>query len=338
MLSFTDVACRRDGKLLFHNADFVIHRGRRVGLGGANGAGKSSLLAMILGELEPDEGVISLQQQVGMTHVAQEMPTGDAVAIEHVMAGDQRIAAIAAAISESEASGDNERYANLLADYEAHGGYSLKSRAASIMLGLGFSMSELERPLSSFSGGWQMRLNLARALVSPNELLLLDEPTNHLDLDAVIWLEQWLLQREGTLLLISHDREFLDTVVHSMLFIEKGTVHLVSGNYSALEAWRAARDANQQALHEKAEKRRAELQSFVDRFRAKATKARQAQSRLKMLERMGETSAVRVESPFRFGFATPEHLPNPLLVLDSIRAGYDDKVVLDKVACSIGSG
>ena len=337
MLSFNEIACRRDGKVLFADLSCVIHAGQKVGLTGANGCGKSSLFAMIQGTLEPDTGSISLQQHVGITHVAQETESSSRSALDYVVDGDQRLRTVQAAIDNCGES-DGERLANLLADLDQAGGYTVHSRAGALLNGLGFSTAQHSWPVNQFSGGWRMRLNLGQALMSPSELLLLDEPTNHLDLDAVLWLESWLRQRDGTLILISHDREFLDAITNNTLHIETETATLVTGNYTAFERWRAARLGNQQAAHEKAQARRKELQSFVDRFRAKATKARQAQSRLKMLERMGETQAVRIESPFRFGFKTPEAMPSPLVVLQGCDLGYDETTVLKNVKMSVQSG
>jgi len=337
MLSFNDVACRRDGKLLFHELSCVIHSGQKIGLTGANGCGKSSLFAMIQGELEADTGTISLQQNIVITHVAQETPSSSRSALDYVVDGDQRLRKLEAAI---DACGDDqgEQLANRLAEFQQCGGYTIKSRAGALLHGLGFSIDSHGNSVASFSGGWRMRLNLAQALISPNELLMLDEPTNHLDLDAVLWLESWLRRREGTLILISHDREFLDSVTNTTLHIETQTANLVTGNYSAFERWRAARLVSQQALHEKTQARRKELQGFVDRFRAKATKARQAQSRLKMLERLGETQAVRIESPFTFGFQTPGAMPSPLVVLNKCNVGYGGDPVLRDISFTVQSG
>ncbi len=292
---------------------------------------------MIRGGLEPDTGSISLQQQVGITHVAQETPSSDRSALDYVIDGDERIRSLQSAI-EACPDDQGERLASLLADLEQAGGYTVHSRAGALLNGLGFATQQHQWPVSRFSGGWRMRLNLGQALMSPNELLLLDEPTNHLDLDAVLWLESWLRQREGTLILVSHDREFLDAVTNMTLHIESGEVTLVSGNYTAFERWRAARLVNQQAAHEKAQARRRELQGFVDRFRAKASKARQAQSRLKMLERLGETQAVRPDSPFTFGFRTPDTMPSPLVVLQKADLGYAETTVLNKVNLTVQSG
>ncbi|MFK7997821.1 MAG: ATP-binding cassette domain-containing protein [Granulosicoccus sp.] len=337
MLSFNDVACRREGKLLFHELSCVVHAGQKIGLTGANGCGKSSLFAMIQGELEPDTGAILLQQNIGITHVAQETPSSSRSALDYVVDGDQRLRALEASI-EACRDDEGERLANTLAEFEQCGGYTVKSRAGALLHGLGFSIDSHGNSVSSFSGGWRMRLNLAQALISPSELLMLDEPTNHLDLDAVLWLESWLRQREGTLILISHDREFLDSVTNTTLHIESQKASLVTGNYSAFEKWRAARLVSQQALHEKTQARRKELQGFVDRFRAKATKARQAQSRLKMLERLGETQAVRIESPFTFSFQTPGAMPSPLVVLQQAEVGYGAEPVLSGINFTVQSG
>ncbi len=336
MLSFNDVACRRDGALLFESASFVVQRGMKIGLTGANGTGKSSLFAMVLGALEADAGSIELQNGVGITHVAQETAGSDRAALDHVLDGDVALRELEAAI---ESCGDDgTRHANLLARYEEIDGWSAPARAGALLHGLGFSSADHVRPVNDFSGGWRMRLNLAQALMSPNELLLLDEPTNHLDLDAVIWLEQWLAARAGTLLLVSHDREFLDAVTTHTLSIENGKVSLESGNFSAFETLRASRLESARATHEKVQARRKELESFVTRFRAKATKARQAQSRLKMLERLPVTAAVREDSPFRFAFRAPDALPAPLVALERAAAGHGDVPILEGVRLAIDSG
>ena len=336
MLSFNAVACRRDGTLLFDGASFTVQRGMKVGLTGANGTGKSSLFAMVLGALEPDAGTIELQNGVGITHVAQETPASGRRALDHVLDGDRALRDVEASI---EACGDDgTRRASLLARYEELDGWSAPARAGALLDGLGFAPADHDRVVDDFSGGWRMRLNLAQALMSPNELLLLDEPTNHLDLDAVIWLEQWLAARAGTLLLVSHDREFLDAVTTHTLSIEAGAVSLETGNFSAFERLRASRLESARALHERTVARRRELESFVARFRAKATKARQAQSRLKMLERLPDTAAVREDSPFRFAFRPPDALPTPLVSLEGARVGHGDVAILDAVRFAIDSG
>ncbi|MEE9322833.1 MAG: ATP-binding cassette domain-containing protein [Granulosicoccus sp.] len=337
MLSLNDVACRRDGAVLFEQVDLTIHAGQKVGLTGANGTGKSSLFAMIQGALDPDHGAIQLQQQVGITHVAQETVTSSRSALDFVIDGDQRVRGIESAIAGCD-DNDGVRHATLLGDLEQADGWTVHSRAGALLNGLGFSSAQHDWPVNQFSGGWRMRLNLGQALMSPAELLLLDEPTNHLDLDAVIWLEQWLKQRQGALILISHDREFLDAVTTHTMHIEAQRVELVTGNYSAFERWRTARLANQQAVHIKQTARRKELEAFVTRFRAKATKARQAQSRLKMLERMGQTEAARVDTPFSFVFREPRAMPSPLVALQQANIGYGDSTILQQINLSIQSG
>ena len=337
MLTLNEVACRRDGTLLFDRASLVVHDGQKVGLTGANGTGKSSLFAMIRGVLEPDQGEVVLPRGVEITHVAQETPGSARSALDHVLDGDERLRAIEAAIARC-GEEDGVRHAALLGELDEAGGWTAPARAGALLNGLGFAESVHEAPVSSFSGGWRMRLNLAQALISPNALLLLDEPTNHLDLDAVLWLEEWLRRRVGTLLLISHDREFLDAVTTHTMHIERGEVSLSAGSYSAFQRARAARLATQQAEHVKHEARRKELQSFVDRFRAKATKARQAQSRLKMLERMGESEAVRPDSPFRFSFVKPPDMPSPLVTLERATVGYGGEPVLRDIKFGVQSG
>ena len=336
MLSFNNVACRRERTLLFERISLVIHRGQKVGLTGANGCGKSSLFSMIQRELEPDDGEIALQQNITITHVAQETHSSEAPAIEFVIDGDKTLRAIEAKLEVVE--DDGEKHAELLGEFEQAGGYSIHARAGSLLNGLGFLPEQQAMPVSAFSGGWRMRLNLAQALMSPSDLLLLDEPTNHLDLDAVLWLENWLRAREGTLLMISHDREFLDRITTHTLHIEQQAGVLYTGNYSSFEQQRAARLANQQSMYEKQQRTMAQMQSFVDRFRAKATKAKQAQSRLKMLERMTSLAPAHVDHPFKFSFRTPDALPNPLVSISDANIGYDDKPILRDIDFSIQSG
>ncbi|MEE9336348.1 MAG: ATP-binding cassette domain-containing protein [Granulosicoccaceae bacterium] len=315
----------------------VIHAGQKLGLAGANGSGKSSLLAMIVGDLEPDDGDLSLQSSARLTHIAQETPLSSQFAIDYVIEGDQQLFALQHAIDQA-VQGDPLKHAELLADFESAGGYRIQSVAGSLLNGLGFTTDQHTWSVSQFSGGWRMRLNLARALIAPSDLLLLDEPTNHLDLDAVIWLEQWLRQREGALILISHDREFLDKTTKETLFIEQESVTRYAGGYSEFEKLRAEQRANQQSAYESQTKRAAELQRFVDRFRAKATKAKQAQSRLKMLERMTELAPVSQDSTFDFKFHNPKTLPSPLLSLRGVDLGYADLTVLSNISMSIQPG
>lgn len=336
MLSFKNLACRRDTEVLFGDVNQVIYRGQKVGVTGANGCGKSSLFLMILGQLEPDDGEIDIQSGVVVAHVAQETHSSDRPALDFVIDGDEKLRSIERQLAD--AGSDGNRTANLLGEFDAVGGYTAKARAGSLLHGLGFSVRQHEMPVAQFSGGWRMRLNLAQALMCPSDLLLLDEPTNHLDLDAVLWLENWLQQYAGTLLLISHDREFLDRSIGHILHIEQQSARLYTGDYSAFELARAERMAGEQAAFVKQQRRIQEIQGFVDRFRAKATKAKQAQSRLKMLERMTVIAPAHVDSSFRFTFYSPERQPNPLVTLDKARVGYGDTTVLSNVRLTLQPG
>ncbi len=331
MLRLTNVACRRDKTLLFSGADEFFTRSQKTGVTGANGCGKSSLFGMILGHIDTDEGEIEIQADSVIAHVAQETPRTEKSALDYVIDGDTRLRALERQLEKAQAEAeqsDGMLQANLLADFEAQGGYTAKARAGSLLYGLGFGGDEHHQPLQSFSGGWVMRLNLAQALMCPSDILLLDEPTNHLDLDAVLWLESWLKRYQGMLLLISHDREFLDRTVNSIVHIEQGSLTRYTGNYSEFETRRAERLAGQQALYTRQQREVQQIQRFVDRFRAKATKARQAQSRVKMLERMTLIAPAHVDSQFSFSFAAPDHQPDPLVVLDKIDAGYAGHTVL----------
>ena len=338
MLQFTDLALRRGPKLLLSGVDLTIHPGHKVGITGANGSGKSSLLALVLGELLPDAGEVSLPPATVISHVAQAVPHDERPALEFVLDGDGELRHIEGDLARAESDGDGLAVARLHARLEEIGGYAAKARAAQLIHGLGFAAGDEARAVNEFSGGWRMRLNLARALMCRSDLLLLDEPTNHLDLDAVIWLEAWLRGYGGTLLLISHDREFLDAVVQSVVHLEHGRATRYPGNYSAFERVRAERLAVQQAQYEKQQREIAHMRSFVDRFRAKASKARQAQSRLKALERMELIAPAHVDSPFRFRFAMPDKTPNPLLTLERAAAGYGDEPVLEAVNLGLAPG
>ncbi|MDZ7770895.1 MAG: ATP-binding cassette domain-containing protein [Woeseiaceae bacterium] len=300
MLQFTQLALRRGTRLLLDNVSLQIHPGRRVGVTGANGSGKSSLFALILGEFGPDAGDISVPKDWIIAHVAQETPSDERASIEYVLDGDAELRDVEAQIAGAERDHRGEDLALLHGRYESIGGYASRSRAAQLLHGLGFSAEDEAHAVNTFSGGWRVRLNLARALMSRSSLLLLDEPTNHLDLDAVIWLEGWLRAYQGTLLLISHDRDVLDSVVDHIVNIEHNDATLYTGNYTAFERVRAERLALQQAQYVKQQREIAHMRSFVDRFRAKATKARQAQSRLKALERMETVAPAHVDSPFQF--------------------------------------
>ena len=335
MLHFQNLSLRRGSKLLFEKASFQIHPGQKVGITGANGTGKSSLFALILGRLQADAGDLKLPREWVIAWVAQETPRDSCPAIEYVLDGDAELRQVEKQIREAEEKQDCQALAQLHSLFETIGGYQARSRAGQLLHGLGFRPGDEDRPVSDFSGGWRMRLNLARALICHSDLLLLDEPTNHLDLDTVIWLENWLRRYPGTLLLISHDREFLDAVTDHIAHIKQGRLTLYSGNYSAFEKVRAERLASQQAEHEKQQREIAYIRSYVDRFRAKATKARQAQSRLKALERMELIALAHVDSPFHFQFREPEKNPNPLLRLEDGAAGYDGRAVVSGISLSI---
>ncbi len=323
MLQFSDVRLRRGAKILFEHASFQLHPGQRAALTGANGCGKSSLFALLLGELEADAGEVSMPDDWTIAHVAQETEASPRAAIDYVIDGDQPLRQLEAELSAAEAADDGHRIGLLHDRLDAIGGYQARARAARLLDGLGFAPKQMEQAVATFSGGWRMRLNLARALMSRSDLLLLDEPTNHLDLDAVIWLEGWLRAYPGTLILISHDRDFIDAVASRVLHIEQQGLTLYSGGYSDFERQRAERLANQQAAHQRQQREIAHMQAFVARFRAKATKAKQAQSRLKALERMTRIAPAHVDSPFHFAFHAPRHAPNPLLRLDQADVGYD---------------
>ncbi len=328
MLQFLQLSLRRGPRLLFSEADVRIHPGQRVGITGANGCGKSSLFALIRGELHADSGDVQLPPNWVIAEVRQETPATDRSAMDYVLDGDSGVRRLQSELAKAEAAHDGHRLGELHAELEAIGGYQAESRAGRLLYGLGFRPGEESRPVNSFSGGWRMRLNLAQALMCRSDLLLLDEPTNHLDLEAVLWLESWLRGYGGTLLLISHDRDFLDAVVTQVAHIEQGRLDLYSGNYSDFEQARAERLAQQQANYHRQQREVAHIQSFVDRFKAKATKARQAQSRLKMLERMQRIAPAHVDSPFHFQFRAPEKNPNPLLSLEQADLGYEGQRIL----------
>ncbi|WP_434027451.1 ribosomal protection-like ABC-F family protein [[Pseudomonas] boreopolis] len=322
MISLRNFAMRRGERLLLSNVDLTMHAGYRVGVVGRNGTGKSSLFAAIRGELESDKGDVELPGKVRIASVAQETPMLPDPAIEFVLGGDDVIAAVLREEAEANAREDWEAVAAAHQKLAELNGYDAEARAGRLLHGLGFPAETHHRPVSSFSGGWRVRLNLARALMMPSDLLLLDEPTNHLDLDAVYWLEQWLLKYPGTLLLISHDREFLDNVATHTLHLHGGSAKLYVGGYTDFERQRAEQLRQQQIAHEKEQAERAHLQSFIDRFKAKASKAKQAQSRMKRLEKLAGTEAVRAEREFRIEFAPPNKLPHSLIRLNHVRAGY----------------
>jgi len=338
MLNFKNIALRRGARVLFANSSFTIHKGQKVGFTGANGAGKSSLFALVRGELHLDEGDFSMPPGLEIAHVAQETPATACSAIDYVIDGDQPLRRLQQQLLVAEQADDGLKQAELHAALEVIGGYTSQARASRLMSGLGFTADQEQNAVSSFSGGWRMRLNLAQALMCRSDVLLLDEPTNHLDLDAVIWLQDWLCKYPGTLLLISHDRDFLDTITDHIVHIEQSKAEIYTGNYSAFERMRAEKLAQQQSSYLKQQREIAHIQSFVDRFKAQATKARQAQSRIKALERMELISQAHVDSPFDFSFAKPGKMPNPLLTLDKVDIGYGQTCVIKQAGLSISPG
>ncbi len=322
MITLRDVVLRRGVKVLLDGASVVINPGEKVGLVGRNGAGKSSLFRLLDGQLHEDKGEFNVPAQWRMAQVAQDMPETDQPATAFVIEGDTALLAARLEVQAAEDSGDGERMGHAYMALHDAGEHDAAARAQALILGLGFRTDELERPVNSFSGGWRMRLQLARALMCPSDLLLLDEPTNHLDLDALVWLEAWLQRYEGTLLVISHDREFLDAVTDVTVHIEHARLNRYGGNYSRFEDMRAEQMALQQAAYSRQQEKMAHLQKFIDRFKAKASKAKQAQSRVKALERMEKIGPVLAEADFNFEFAEPQNLPNPMLALADVDFGY----------------
>ncbi len=338
MLSLTNISLRRGRKVLIANASFQVHAGQRMGVIGANGCGKSSLFAMLLGELEPDDGELGLDPKDEIAHVAQESPHGSGSAVDYVMDGDRELREVQLAIADGEADEDKPDLHILYERMEAIDGFTADSRASRLLHGLGFAAEEYTKPVKEFSGGWRMRLNLARALMCRSDILLLDEPTNHLDLPAILWLERWLKRYEGILLIVSHDRDFLDQVCTRIAHIENEEIHLFTGNYSQFESQRAEQLAQQQAMYTRQQREIKHIQSYVDRFRYKASKARQAQSRLKMLERMEQIAPAHVDSPFKFHFIEPKKQPQHLLGLTDASVGYGDHVVLNDITLNLSAG
>ncbi|MGM0563584.1 MAG: ATP-binding cassette domain-containing protein [Pseudomonadota bacterium] len=336
MLQFQSVTLRRGPQVLFENARFSLHRGQCIGLTGANGTGKSSLLLAILGEVPVDSGEISLQGGSVVAHVAQEVEALKRSALDFVIDGDAELRQVERDI---EASIDEPmRHSRLLAHYETLGGYTVAARAGRLLSGLGFVEADHARPVSDFSGGWRVRLNLAQALMCRSDLLLLDEPTNHLDVEAIWWLESWLKQYQGAVILISHDRDFLDATCTHIAHIERGELTLYNGNYSAFEHTRAERLSQQQAAFEQQERERARIQRFVDRFRAQANKAKQAQSRIKSLERMASLAPAHIDSGFEFEFFQPHKALSHYFSLKGGAVGYGDEPVVADVELRLGEG
>lgn len=338
MIQISEMSLLRGTKMLLQDTSASIYPGHKVGLIGANGCGKSSLFALLRGELQPDTGECAIPKNWHIVSVAQETPAVDRSALDYVIDGDTKLRDLQAKLQLAEAAHDGEKIAKIHADLEHQGAYDVDSRAATILSGLGFANDSMQRPVTDFSGGWRMRLNLAQALLCPSDLLLLDEPTNHLDLDAVIWLEKWLVRYEGTLMLISHDKSFLDNTVNEIISVEQQTLISYKGNYAAYEKQRSERIRLQAIEYQKQQDKKAHLESFINRFKAKASKAKQAQSRIKQLEKMEELLPAHSQSQFSFSFLTPPKLPNPLVKMEQVKVGYGDTVILDKLQLNLVPG
>ena len=338
MLTITDLSLQRGGVWLLENVNLTVQPGQRVAIVGANGAGKSSLFQLLLGQLAPEQGSVALPGGCRIAHMAQEVAASSRSARDFVLDGDTELRRMERALAEAEARGDDHAIARLHGELDIHEAWSAPRRAETLLRGLGFADSDAERPVSAFSGGWRIRLNLAQALMRPSDLLLLDEPTNHLDLDACLWLENWLGKYPGTLLFISHDRDFMDRVATHLVHFDQKQLVLYTGNYSAFERQRSERLAQQQASFERQQARIAEIQRFIDRFKAKATKARQAQSRVKALERMEKIAPAHVDSPFSFEFPVADKVSNPLLSIRHGVAGHGDVPILKNINVTLLPG
>ena len=338
MIRLENLTLQRGPLRLLEDAELTLHPGQKVGLIGANGAGKSSLFALLRGELTPDAGNCLLPADWRIAHMRQEVETLDRLAVDYVLDGDERLRRVQHDLAAAELAHDGSALARLHAELDSADGYSADARARKLLAGLGFSNAQMSLPVGDFSGGWRMRLSLAQALMCPSDLLLLDEPTNHLDLDAIIWLEGWLKSYPGTLLLISHDRDFLDAVVDQVAHLEQQRINLYRGGYSAFERARAERLAQQQQAYDKQQAQRAHMEKFIARFKAQATKARQAQSRIKALERLEELAPAHVDSPFDFSFREADKISSPLLDLSEGRLGYGERAVLEKVKLQLTPG
>ncbi|MDM9650024.1 ATP-binding cassette domain-containing protein [Pseudomonas wenzhouensis] len=338
MIRLQNLTLQRGPQRLLEGAELTLHAGHKAGLIGANGAGKSSLFALLRGELTPDAGDCLLPGDWRIAHMRQEVDNLERLAVDYVLDGDHHLRRVQAELAAAEQAHDGASIARLHSELDSADGYTADARARKLLAGLGFENAQMDRRVGDFSGGWRMRLNLAQALMCPSDLLLLDEPTNHLDLDAILWLEGWLQSYPGTLLLISHDRDFLDAVVDHVAHVEQRKLTLYRGGYTAFERTRAERLAQQQQAYEKQQAQRAHMEKYIARFKAQATKARQAQSRIKALERMEELSAAHVDSPFDFVFREAEKISTPLLSLSEGRLGYGDKTVLQQVKLSLVPG
>jgi ATP-binding cassette subfamily F protein 3 len=338
MISADGLALRRGDKVLFENARFTFYARHKIGITGSNGSGKSSLFALLLGEMQVDSGNLGIQPGLVISHVAQELPAGSQSAIEFVIDGDVELRDVQNRLNIAQRQEDSDQIGTLHERLGAIDGYSAEARANQLLYGLGFAAEEVIQPVDYFSGGWRMRLNLAKALMCRSDLLLLDEPTNHLDLDAVIWLESWLKRFPGTLLLISHDRSFLDNVVQSICFIDSGSLKTYKGNYSSFEVQRASHLAQEKATFVKQQREIDHMRRFVDRFKAKATKARQAQSRMKQLAKLELIAPAHAHTPFNFEFRKPVSRPDPALVAVDVSIGYEETVILENLRFELRSG
>jgi len=338
MIRLQNLTLQRGPQRLLEDAELTLHAGHKAGLIGANGAGKSSLFALLRGELHPDSGDCFLPADWRIAHMRQEVDTLERLAVDYVLDGDLRLRQVQHDLAAAEAAHDGAAQARYHSELDSADGYTADARARKLLAGLGFTNEQMDRQVGDFSGGWRMRLNLAQALMCPSDLLLLDEPTNHLDLDAIIWLEEWLKSYPGTLMLISHDRDFLDAVVDHVAHVDQRKITLYRGGYSAFERARAERLAQQQQAYEKQQAQRAHMESYIARFKAQATKARQAQSRIKALERMEELTAAHVDSPFDFVFRESQKISSPLIDLSDARLGYGEKTVLEKVKLQLTPG
>ena len=338
MITLSQIELLRGGRPLLKDTSATIHGGQKVGLVGKNGCGKSSLFALFKGQLSLDAGQFNFPADWQLASVAQETPALECSALDYVIDGDQEYRRLCAALAKAEQEQNGMAIAELHGQLDTHGGYHIHARAAELLHGLGFANETQSRPVSAFSGGWRMRLNLAQALICRSDLLLLDEPTNHLDLDAVMWLERWLKSYAGTLILISHDRDFLDAVVTRIIHIENAKLNEYTGSYSDFERMRAEHLSLQQSMFEKQQRELAHMQSFVDRFRYKATKAKQAQSRLKAMERMERILPALLDSPFTFSFLAPDNLPIPLIAMEKLSAGYGERVILSDIKLNLVPG
>ncbi|OZB11444.1 MAG: ABC transporter ATP-binding protein, partial [Marinobacter sp. 34-60-7] len=338
MLTITDLSLQRGGVWLLDSVNLTVQPGQRVAIIGANGAGKSSLFQLLLGQLAPEQGSVALPGGCRIAHMAQEVEASQRSARDFVLDGDTELRQLERQLAEAETRGDDHALARIHGELDVHEAWSAPRRAEALLRGLGFTDADADRPVASFSGGWRIRLNLAQALMRPSDLLLLDEPTNHLDLDACLWLENWLRSYPGTLLFISHDRDFMDRVASHLVHFDHQKLMLYTGNYSAFERQRSERLAQQQANFQRQQARVAEIQRFIDRFKAKATKARQAQSRVKALERMEMIAPAHIDSPFHFEFPVADKVSNPLMSIRNGAAGHGEKTILSGIQATLLPG